>query len=244
MSDYVAFKFKAVNAQLLKSLGNGEIFFAHPDRLNGPFDCSVNIPQALQNAIERSTGSARTRLEKMRAMSEFFEKVQLDLKGMGVFSMSLELENSLMWSHYGDNHRGICLTYSLPESFFYEHSKQILGIDRVKYGVNPLSDWFAVEAPGLDSFEQFGIALIVRALTVKAKPWEYEKEVRIIRRSEGAHVLDKGYLKQVCFGLATSKADMSVVREALNRWDYKGPFCRMVRTTVSDFAVKAIDLQS
>ena len=242
MSDYVAFKFKAINAQLLKSLESGEIFFASPDRLNDPFDCRVNIPQALQNAIGKSTGSTRTRLEKMRAMGKFFDKVQSDLQMMGVFSMSLELDNSLMWSHYGNNHRGICLTYSFPESFFYEQSKIILGIDRVKFGVDPLSDWFATESPSLDSFEKFGIALIVRALTVKAKAWEYEQEVRIVRRSEGAHVVEQAHLKQVCFGLATSEADMAVVRKALNHVDYKGPFCKMVRTTESDFSVKAIDL--
>lgn len=178
----------------------------------------------------------------MQAMGDFFDKVQRDLQGMGVFSMSLELSNSLMWSHYGDNHRGISLTYSFPKRFFNEHSDSILGIDRVKYGMDPLSDWFATQAAGLDSFEKFGCALIVRALTVKAKPWKYEKEVRIVRRSEGVHALEKVHLKQICFGLATSQGDMAQVREVLNRCGYKVPYCRIVRTTESDFGVKAIEL--
>ena len=80
----------------------------------------MDVFNALENAISRSQSDVQARLKKLRAMKGFFDKVQTDLRNVGVCSFSLELTNTLMWSHYADEHRGICLTYSFPESFFYE----------------------------------------------------------------------------------------------------------------------------
>jgi len=239
MTENVLFKFRKIDKFVLKSLVHSEFYFARPDRLNDPFDCKVDILMALENAISRSEMPSRQNLEKLRGMRGFFEKVQTDLENMGVCSFSLELENPLMWSHYADDHRGVCLTYSLPDSFFYETAKEILGIAKVHCDINPLSDWFLKEANGLVSFEKFGISLIKKALTVKARPWEYEQEVRIVRRTDGAHAIDKRYLKQVCFGLATPEADVDLVRRILNQGGYDVALYKMQRSAESDFGFKA-----
>jgi hypothetical protein len=240
MTDYVLFKYRKIDKNLLKSLVHSEIFFAGPDRLNDPFDCKVEILKALENAIARAPGQSRTKLEKLRGISGFFEKVQADFSKVGVCSFTLDLKSSLMWSHYADDHRGICLTYSFPESFFHDNSGQILGTDKVDYGTNPLSNWFVEVAPSLNSFEEFGISLIKKILVVKAQPWDYEKEVRIVRKTEGVHVIDKLYLKQVCFGLRTSQSDMALVQALLDDCGYDVVLCRMIRTAGSDFEVDAV----
>lgn len=170
MTENVLFKFGKIDKFVVKSIVHSELYFARPDRLNDPFDCKVDIITALENAISRSESPSRQRLEKLRGMDGFFKKIQTDLANMGVCSFSLELLNPLLWSHYADGHRGLCLTYSFPESFFYDNAEQILGIAQVNYGINPLSDWFIQEAHGLNSFERFGISLIIKALTVKAQP--------------------------------------------------------------------------
>ena len=51
MTDYVLFKYRKIDKNVLKSLVHSEIFFAGPDRLNDPFDCKVEILKALENAI-------------------------------------------------------------------------------------------------------------------------------------------------------------------------------------------------
>lgn len=242
MTDYVLFKYRKIDKNLLKSLVHSEIFFAGPDRLNDPFDCRVDILKALENAISRAPHQSRVKLEKLRSMSGFFETVQADFAKVGVCSFALDLKCSLMWSPYADDHCGICLTYSFPESFFYENAGQIIGTDKVDYGINPLSDWFVEVAPSLNSFEEFGISLIKKVLTVKAKPWEYEKEVRIIRRAEGIQVIDKRYLKQVCFGLRTSPSDVTLVKALLDDCGYDVALCKMTRTAGSDFEVDAVDI--
>lgn len=242
MTDYVLHKFKKIDKNLLKSLVHGEIYFARPERLNDPFDCRVDVFNALGNAISRSQSDVCARLKKLRAMKGFFDKVQEDLRDVGVCSFSLELTNMLMWSHYADEHRGICLTYSFPESFFYENTDQILGIAQVDYAANPLSEWFIEKAPIHGSFEQFSISLIKKILTVKAPLWDYEKEVRIVRRNDGVHLLNRRQLKQVCFGLNTPESDIQLINELIGKFEYNVIMCKIVRDEENDFGFKILEI--
>ena len=123
--NYVFFKFRKIDKNLLNSLVLSEIYFARPDRLNDPFDCRVDILNALENAISRSPYPLRGGLERLRGMNRLFEKVKTDLENFGICSFSFELKELgkvlnkvLLWSHYADNHRGICLIYCFPESYF------------------------------------------------------------------------------------------------------------------------------
>lgn len=96
MTEYVLFKYRKIDKNLLKSLVHSEIFFAGPDKLNDPFDCRVDILKALENAISRAPDQSRAKLEKLRSMSGFFETVQADFEKVGVCSFALDLRCSLM----------------------------------------------------------------------------------------------------------------------------------------------------
>jgi len=239
MSDFVIFKFKRINKNLLKSLVNSELYFARPEHLNDPFDCRVDIISSLENAIYRANKPTSNKLKKIRS-SIYMDKIKTDLENMGVCSFSLELENTLMWSHYTDDHSGVCLTYALPKSFFDETIDEILGITKVDYGLNPLSDWFLKNTCKFSSIDDLIRALIKKALNVKAKPWNYEKEVRILRRKEGVQVIDKQYLKQICFGLTTSDSDITLLKNISRQCGYKVDFRQMVRRRSSDFGFEPI----
>ncbi len=241
MNDYVIFKFTKIDKNTLKSLVNSELYFARPDHLNDPFDCRVDILASLENAISRATGPTRNTLEQLREDINI-EKIKTDLENFGVCSFSLELKNTLMWSHYADAHHGVCLTYALPKSFFDENVKEIIGIVKVDYGLNPLSDWFLQEALKPTPLKDFILFLIKKALTVKAKLWEYEEEVRIVRQKEGVQVIDKQYLKQICFGLATPDSDITLLKNIIRQCGYKVDLCRMIRSTSSDFGLESIEI--
>jgi hypothetical protein len=238
MSDYTMFRFREINKHLLASLVNSEIYFAQPNCLNDPFDCRVEVLKSLDNAISKSSPENRETLLKLRQMQDFFEKVQADVSQVGVSSFSLDLNNPLMWSHYADQHRGVSLMYNFPETYFHDNKDRILGIDQVEYDVNPLTNWFLRRASSLGTFEEFGIALICKILTIKSKPWEYEGEVRILRRTHGLESLDRKYLRQVCFGLETPKADVELVSNILKHGQYDITLCRMVRCCETDFGLK------
>jgi len=242
---YRLFKFRKIDKRLLESLVHSEIYFAPPDRLNDPFDCKVDIPKALERAISKSPQGVRPTLERLREKISSIEKVQADFANPGVCSFSLELVNTLMWSHYADEHRGVCLMYDFPMSFFENASPEIIGTFRFDYKANSLTDWFIDQAHHFSgTFAEFGVSLIKKILTIKAPAWEYEQEARILRKSAGKYALDKQYLKQVCFGLETPEPDIALVRNLLNRFGYEVTYCKIVRSSGSDFGIDVEEISS
>ena len=231
---------------MLKSLVNSELYFSHPDQLNDPLDCRVDIFDSLDRAIHSAASAKRDQVEKLREFindSVNINKIESFIENLGVCAFSRELENTLMWSHYADNHRGLCLNYGLPKSFFDETIHDILGIVEVDYGLSPLSDWFLhVLNEYMPSCEEFIRSLIKKAFTVKAELWRYEQENRIVRKTAGAHTIDKQFLKQICFGLATPDTDVTLVKNIVDQCGYDIDLFRMARSKSTDFGLEPIEL--
>jgi len=83
-------------------------------------------------------------------------------------------KNSLMWSHYTDNHKGICVEYS--ESIVQklsDHEKFLLQ-GEVNYSDSP---------PDIDILEDHKSQIDKMTLN-KQSEWEYEKEYRVILLSD------------------------------------------------------------
>jgi hypothetical protein len=249
MSDHILFKFRSVNKYLIQSIVHSDIHFALPACLNDPFDCRVDIRQSLEVAILHSVYPERERLEKLRRLNDFFTKLQSDVAAMGVCSFSCPqdgsnalLENPLMWSHYADANKGVCLTYRFPDQFFYDNAEQILGIAKVDYGTNPLSDWFVKNIIKINDFEEFGILLLMKVLTVKSSPWQYEKEVRMLRKVDGPYHIGPQHLVQVCFGLETSAEDIKLIKSLLAQGRYEVQLCRLMLSKDADFGLKVMEI--
>lgn len=243
MNHYVFFKFRAVNKYLIDSLVKGYLHFSHPDRLNDPFDCRVDIKRSAENAISKVTGKRKDNLAKLAGLDRYFDQIQKDTGKVGICSFSLELGNPLLWSHYANEHKGVCLAYDIPENFLVDELNEITGVAAVKYGENQLTDWFVENAPedGNSDFKEFTLELVKKVVTIKSTCWDYEKEVRIIRQEQSTLTIPREFLKQVCFGLNTPAADISLIRELVDNSGYKVDYCRMERSE-SDFGIRAIEI--
>lgn len=241
-------RFRRIDKHFLQSLVNSELYFACSDQLNDPFDCRVDFRASLDNAIIRATGKNKDYLKQLREiMNEevYSDKIKVFVESIGICSFSLEISNTLMWAHYADNHRGVCLNYEFPKAFFDETVNNILGIVGVDYGADPLSDWFLkVPDENMPSIKDFILTLIKKAFTVKAKLWRYEQEVRIVRKSAGIQAIDKRFLKQICFGLATPDADVTLVKNILRQCGYDIELFWMARSKSSDFGLEPIELRT
>jgi hypothetical protein len=240
-------KFKKIDKRLIDSLVHSQLYFPRPEDLNDPFDCQVDIEKSLRKAISQSSGFERETLESFLNNDELrkeFKKAQQDIKNYGVFSGSHSpaLSSSLMWSHYADSHRGLCLIYAIPiePRIFYELN-QIFGIQNVIYGSNQLTDWFKELPANENIHDEVFTKMIQKILTIKDNCWKYGDEVRMIRRNSGIVSIDKSYLQHVCFGLDTSKDEMKLIREILAKFNYDIGYSRMQRTE-NDFGIQAVDI--
>lgn len=244
MENFLYFKFRPVNKFLIDSLVNRTLYFARPSRLNDPFDCQVDLRKSAQHAITRMTGSKRDILKRIFQADGYFDAIQQRMANVGVCSFSLKLEEPLLWSHYADEHRGVCLLYQFNENFLMDRKNEIVGVSDITYGENPLSDWIMDSIPDQieDTFyERFTTELLKRVLIIKGSGWAYEHEARIIREQEGTFSIPKGCLKQVCFGLKISSSDMNLVKQIVEGAGYQVSYCQMQKMA-SDFGIQAAEI--
>lgn len=177
------------SAEFSKSiLAKSKVYFAKPDELNDPYDCRphntlessaaerkafVNwVTKGREPQLARSARRARVaRISaglKERIHEEGFEGVAQaaydeNLRDTGVFSLTADPRSNLMWSHYGDAHRGICI------EFDFEALKPLCPLpvtysgDRPSY--NPIKDVATLEE---------------LSFLRKSSEWGYEQEWRSV----------------------------------------------------------------
>lgn len=240
-------KFKKIDKFLIDSLVHSQLYFANPEDLNDPFDCNVDIEKSLKKAISESSGSDRQTLQQLlndELLNEFSKVHHKIKKEWGVFSACGKpeaLNCPLIWSHYADRHRGVCLIYSAPTIDFFKANNIIGGLP-VEYGYNQLTDWFK-QLPANENIHNDAFELIFKKiLTIKDRCWEYELEWRMIRTISGIVSIDKTYLQHVCFGLNTSENEIKLIQEILEKFNYEVHCSRMQRTG-DDFGIRAVEIK-
>lgn len=200
-----------------ENLLNNVWFFNSPDNFNDPFDTLANIktdckPETIMEYmvsgymmsenIPRQVAEQKA-LEKLKTSKLFSdiptlkrsaEEVILEYRkrtGVCCFT-SNKPDTLLMWSHYADKHRGICLEfeittgkveYQIPNSIF---KIIIAGVFKMKYQKKlPIFNFFEFEG----AFE---------LLTTKHRRWIYEQEYRLISLNYTGPV---GYLPEHLVGV-------------------------------------------
>jgi hypothetical protein len=115
--------------------------------------------------------------------SEVMILVNEELGAYGVLSLSATWSSSLMWSHYADQHRGICIEYDTVElanpGLFpvqYASRRSIRASDLMAWKFND----------DIDAKRR----VINTYFYSKAKEWRYEKEWRDVADTSGIHHLN------------------------------------------------------
>jgi len=130
-----------------------EFFKTHPDGTLQEFSewCqNVKTKEAFVWYIEQEQ---RNSLTKVITLSSFTE----------------DNKSNLMWSHYANNHSGICIQYSSVLFFYLETVKKFLLASKVKYSKYP---------PKINMLEDI-YSKTSKMLFNKQIEWKYEKEYRV-----------------------------------------------------------------
>ncbi|WP_254276866.1 DUF2971 domain-containing protein [Halomonas sp. 3H] len=109
-----------------------------------------------------------------------------------ISSFSKNNSNPLMWGHYADGMRGVCIEYDIDDK----------DLNKVEYKECYSVDVLRVLARGTEDE--------VRKTFLRKNPsWEYEDEYRVIKVGESFYPLEEGQIKKVYFGYRCSeeKAD-------------------------------------
>jgi hypothetical protein len=187
----------------LKSLKEGRLKQSRISDLNDPFEL---VPYDLTDLIYRKT----------------FHQTRVDVdRERGLLCFSGDWKNPVIWAHYSDKHRGLCLGFEIPELM---GDPQNDDTDHVTYIEKPL------QCPDFDGMsEAEHISFTRTALFTKFKHWEYEKEIRVWELLQNA---EDGF-NFVSFGENLRLVEVILgARSALGRaqiLDVLGPLAKSVK---------------
>lgn len=186
------YKYRAFNERSLSILINKEIWVASPESFNDPFDCTIDIDKQISkedysefmlemgilknthideviNHICLQVENDNVRSQEINRIEKLFRKIAERTNQYGVFTLSELSSNILLWSHYADNHKGFCIE-------FLRSPNNNLGNNEITLPVE-----YCIKFPfiKLGEVKRNNEKWIMKALTTKAKDWEYEKEWRL-----------------------------------------------------------------
>lgn len=240
----VLYKYRSFDENGWRMLSELEVFFASPKHFNDPLDTRIPVlyeqgtyKQMYAKNIENlkliagnMSRKERKRQAKEMALTaysnredpkrrEAFRKVTADeMDSMaGILSLAATREQTLMWSHYADGHRGFCIGID---------SKKLLRFaDRLAYrGIHLLLDKvrYYSELPKLNPYKMMDSQIFMTKLFCKSQEWTYEKEYRILcgERPDFPLQLTSNILHSVTLGVNCRDEDRQKVINLMNIKEY------------------------
>lgn len=162
--DIVLYSFRNEKEYTFKDLEGEKISFSNPITFNDPLD--TILYQWLDYRIDNAKDSCPMLLKRA---SEYIKArcfVSIP-QGTGSYN-DIEKANSLMWAHYANSHKGICIRYRFKPEFFTddESTQKFITVKPMDYDQNSLK---IDESLSID-----------KALYAKNPIWKYEDETRIV----------------------------------------------------------------
>ncbi|MFQ2123840.1 DUF2971 domain-containing protein [Aeromonas jandaei] len=167
------------------------------EQLNDPFES--NLSKTIEHiAKEYAKTISKKGLGKSEEILSRHAKsfISSALMGVGVISFSETHRNLLMWSHYSNDHKGICIEVETDwckskKRLSDTYSNVIHTFKRVQYDSRRV-DFSEMNELNLSEFEIALIDICVKQLTLKSDEWMYEKEHRYI-----LSFLEADYIKRI-----------------------------------------------
>ncbi len=187
------YRYQPINKLTLINLSLKSHWAADPASFNDPFEFVLRSEWYMDNEY------------KMRVLSEdklaIRERVKIVLDRCGVISYSKERRNKLLWSHYADHHKGMCLGFEMNEDDkkLVNNVKYVKDLPEFDFGKNPFD-------------RKKGISKIILTKSIE---WKYEKEYREITLQKNVHSPYTGKLVEISFGCRCPFQDIQLVRRTI-----------------------------
>lgn len=220
-----------------RMLFNNELYLASPQYFNDPFDRGIpedytllktdkekyNYVFTLTNKLKDSLKdrgltfdeALKIGLDKISDTTKFQknaikESIRYHSDFWGVLSLSGIWDNILMWSHYGNNHKGFCVGFDeekLRLSGLFGSGGNVMYTD-IYPSIHPGDELFALESTH-----------------VKAKDWEYEKEYRLtkifyptVTPDDRIVTIDNSFFKEIILGCEFPQNQINeIMNECMNK---------------------------
>lgn len=215
-----AYAFRKCSNFVYQSLINEQLNVSSPSTFNDPYDCPVI--ELLNNEDEISQLIRKAYLESIK-IACFVRNVKLPYqKGDKIDDFEFdepkrkddkaEYLNSLMWAHYADSHKGICIKYRFPNDLSVtlgDNADFLSFFQDVEYNNEKLGEYSKKE----------GI-LYKDAFCLKVEDWKYENELRFLHfdleNSNPYKSIDiPNCIEAIYFGLKCPKVERDTIMKIM-----------------------------
>lgn len=224
------------NGHTLDLLRNNEFYLSYSTEFNDPFDCFVEYEiigtkEECDNYIEWLKISDNKKREiylQLKECNYDYSKVfknndYKDNEALLMCCFSTIPDNILLWSHYANKHKGICIGF---KTSFNDIS---MGLKIIKEEINfKIYDFLPVvkmkydkNMPKPHHLFNHDSKEIIPFFTTKAYQWRYEKEMRIILNksiiNKKTIKFQKSILSKIIFGIETLEKDKYVIYDIIKK---------------------------
>ncbi|WP_378956784.1 DUF2971 domain-containing protein [Pelosinus sp. sgz500959] len=240
------------NEHIRNNLIHSILYFQAPSLMNDPFDTSpsfqvnYNKKISLHHFIDLfEKDRLLPKAAKRKATKEFKNTKRAEeyarqltnriKKHVGICCFTTKPDNLLMWAHYADYHRGICLQFDFPSdqtiipvpSKLSKHLSAILP-QKVDYRRNrPIFTLFNKNFKEVKDY-----------CLIKSDDWVYEDEYRAITPEYvGPANYNPIYLSGIILGCRTTQSDFNEIRYVVKKMPFQP---RLYKTVVkkNEFALE------
>lgn len=222
----ILYRYRSLNDRTIDTIFNNYLYFSKPSSFNDPFDCHVSLTiegthyEKMEGAkelvgLDDLSGIARRKAKKKYLEDITNKRFDYDViyKGIdevmdkrSICCFSIIPDDLLMWAHYAEGHKGVCLQYDIAQDTLLDCIlKPVIYQDNlIKSNLLKHDD---------DIFSVF---------TTKSTHWAYEQEYRLINRLGYQKIgYQRGCLKGITFGC---KVDSDKKNNLINEIKAKGWF--------------------
>ena len=154
------------------------------DKIIKKLDLCSRIGQATPELIEAKEKIIETQKQLKEKLWQSLNEM-LDLRDrLYIGCLSATFDSILMWSYYGENHKGICIELEVEENpaylFKVEYQEERPAMQLEKISSVFCGKLFAKQDMSNISKEMTLLPLVAQPYVTKAKGWEHEQEYRLI----------------------------------------------------------------
>lgn len=210
------YKYCAFSENTLEIVSEEVIWVSEPDSLNDPFECSFNIEadMPLNEVIKRKEDVTKNNYIDMQI--ELIEGIKSEFISGGIFSLSEKRSTSLMWCHYANSHKGLCIGYGVSKNNDLGNGT----CKKVKYGKYP-SFSFTQMFKAFESADD-KLARKIYELMVLSKDlnWGYEKEWRLLYNKQSNTLIKPDFsISSITFGMCMPASKRTIIKKLLEGKD-------------------------
>lgn len=182
---------RACPKQLEREIGSllaGKIYCPQYTKMNDPMEGFYRASSLIRDHAQYSAFITDVRDEKLQ---------------LGIASFSEAWDNELMWAHYADEFRGICVVYKVQRLLNCLGDEHALA--RIAYGDRP----YYLNLHGLHREDR------ARAiLSTKNLKWSHEREWRLFAKQAGEAQIDLSVIPTIFLGMRMAVEDRAAIQQA------------------------------